>query len=82
MRRNRAHICVMRTVVTTAAAAAIRALGRDPPPLEIARAIAVIQHPEMGTVIVTPDEALDMGDLAAIHARRKLLDRLERGEAV
>lgn len=72
----------MRTVVTAAAAAAIRALGQDPPPLAIARVIAVIQHPDLGTVIVTPDEALDMGDLAAIHARRKLLDKLERGEAM
>ncbi len=82
MGRIRTHMSVMRTVVTTAAAAAIRALGQDPPPLEVARAIAVIQHPELGTVIVTPDEALDMGALAAIHARRKLLDKLERGEAV
>lgn len=70
----------MKTVVTPAAAAAIRSLGSDPSPAEIARAITVVQHPEMGTVIVTPDEALDMGDLAAIHARRKLLDKLEQGE--
>lgn len=69
----------MKTVVTTAAAAAIRSLGDNPAPADIARAITVIQHPQLGTVIVTPDEALDMGDLAAIHARRKLLDKLERG---
>lgn len=72
----------MKTVVTSAAAAAIRSLGDHPDAATIARAIAVIQHPDHGTIIVTPDEALDLGDLAAIQARRRLLDKLDRGEAL
>lgn len=56
--------------------AALRELGPAAGKADIARVITVMVDPELGTVIVTPDEALDRGDFAAIHARRKVLDRL------